>query len=328
MVLLNQIGKEKTPSLTVIIPARNEERNIGKLLHSLVVQPIEIEIIVVNDGSSDRTKEVAQQFNVIIIDNDILPIGWLGKSWACWKGAMAANGELLLFVDCDTWFEGNGVLKLMNTYTSDNKRSVISIQPYHYMESWKEKFSAIFHLIVVASTQGSALYTSVVKGGFGQCLLCSREEYFLYGGHQSIKGEVVENLAFVQKVAAEGKEVKVFLGKGIINMRMYDEHWRNIINGWAKSIFKGAKTVSRGTLILIVLWVASLYSVLISMNSWYYFMYVGLLYYVLRNIGNMTIWDTLLWPLHFFFFLGVFVYSFIQNVFFKRSIWKGRNILK
>jgi len=85
-------------AVSVIIPARNEEHNLPALLRSLAVQPAKPrEIIVVDDGSMDRTAEIARQHGATVIASQPLPEGWRGKTWACHQGAQAASGEMLSF---------------------------------------------------------------------------------------------------------------------------------------------------------------------------------------------------------------------------------------
>jgi 4,4'-diaponeurosporenoate glycosyltransferase len=105
------------PSLSVIIPARNEEHNLPTLLRSLHSQSLRPgEIIVVDDGSTDRTADTARQLGATVVPSRPLPEGWRGKTWACHQGAQSARGELLLFLDADTWFEPNGFDGVMSAY--------------------------------------------------------------------------------------------------------------------------------------------------------------------------------------------------------------------
>ncbi len=105
-----QAHRASPASVSVIIPARNEEQNLPTLLRSLAAQPVKPrEILVVDDGSTDRTAEVARRLGATVIVSQPLPDGWRGKTWACHQGAQAATGELLLFVDADTWFEPDGL---------------------------------------------------------------------------------------------------------------------------------------------------------------------------------------------------------------------------
>src|SRR5882724_10444754 len=92
------------PLVSVIVPARNEEVSLGACLESLVAQTgIDFVIIVVDDGSTDRTRQIAESFaGVRVIESGPLPEGWTGKNNAVTAGTKAARGEWLLFTDADT----------------------------------------------------------------------------------------------------------------------------------------------------------------------------------------------------------------------------------
>jgi hypothetical protein len=103
------------PGVSIIIPARNEEHNLPRLLRSLAAQPVTPkEIMVVDDGSTDRTAELARQLGATVIPSQPLPDGWRGKTWACHQGANDSTSDRLLFVDADTWFEPDGLARILS----------------------------------------------------------------------------------------------------------------------------------------------------------------------------------------------------------------------
>ncbi|HUU41318.1 MAG TPA: glycosyltransferase [Desulfatiglandales bacterium] len=118
------------PSVSIVIPARNEEMSIPILLASLRDQDfIPDEIIVIIDQSEDKTKEIAESEGVITIESKPLPKGWVGKPWACHQGSQAAKGDILIFLDADTCIENDGLRKIVETCL--RRDGVVSIQPYH-----------------------------------------------------------------------------------------------------------------------------------------------------------------------------------------------------
>ncbi|TXC85648.1 glycosyltransferase [Metabacillus litoralis] len=326
-------------SLSIIIPARNEEETIRTILNSIKSQADQpLEIIVVDDHSSDQTKNIALEYNVKVVDNPPLPQGWLGKSWACWNGARVAKGDYLMFVDADTWFAPNGLKKAISFFES-SKYEIITIHPYHHMNKFYEKFSSFFHLIVFISSGVTTLLSKrlIKKGGFGQSLLCKRTSYFAIGGHESIKGEVVENLAFVQHASARNNSVYAVGGYDVINMRMYHNGISSVFKGWGKSFASGSKKTQPVLMIFIVLWISSLFTFLtnsftIIVDNPYIFLIIYstisfLFYKMLKVIGNFTILDAFLFPLHILFFLAVFCFSLFKTYVLKNTSWKGRTII-
>ena len=110
--------------LSIIIPARNEAHNLPRLLDSIFSQPIPpLEVLVVDDASTDATASVATAHGATVVSSLPLPDGWRGKPWACHQGALATKGELLLFLDADCWFEPGGLDRILSRYHSALSRS-------------------------------------------------------------------------------------------------------------------------------------------------------------------------------------------------------------
>ena len=146
-----------------------------------------------DDGSTDRTAEFARQLGATVIASKPLPDGWRGKTWACHQGAQAATGDLLLFVDADTWFEaGRTCPALYPDYTG----GAFSVGPYHAVRKPYEQLSLFFNFNMVAGT--------VPRGLFGQMLLVDRESYRRVGGHQTVQGRILENFWLAGQFSAAG----------------------------------------------------------------------------------------------------------------------------
>src|ERR1700756_1721531 len=124
------IDASAKPEVSVIVPARNEEASLGTCLESLVSQSgVDFETIVVNDHSTDRTREIAASFpGVRIIEAGPLPQGWTGKNNAVACGALQARGEWLLFTDADT-VHLPGSLARAVAEAQDNNAELLSYSP-------------------------------------------------------------------------------------------------------------------------------------------------------------------------------------------------------
>ncbi|RLQ95496.1 glycosyltransferase [Falsibacillus albus] len=325
---------------SVIIPARNEENNLPNLLNSIQRQEVQpMEIIVVNDGSTDRTKEIALRKGVRVIDAPPIEHGWQGKSWACWQGANAANGDYLLFIDADAWFEDGGLLRIMGAYQQQLGKGIMTIHPYHKIRDWYEVFSSIFHLVTFASIGSSNIYSTPnsLSGGFGQFLYCRSFDYFKIGGHREIRSAVVENMELAKLAKSKNESISAWSGKDAVSMRMYPNGKKEMIYGWSKSFFSGALQTNPINFLLIVFWITASLSFIFSGIGTLFsepilvllciITYIWALTLSLRKIGNFHFMDLLLFPLHLLAFVGIFFYSIYLTFFTKSSTWKGRSII-
>jgi 4,4'-diaponeurosporenoate glycosyltransferase len=308
--------------LSIIIPARNEELNLPTLLRSLAAQPGRPgDIIVVNDASTDRSAEVARQFGAHVITSQPLPNGWRGKTWACHQGVQAAKRELLLFVDADTWFEPGGLARALSAYNS----GALSIGPYHAVQKPFEDLSLFFNLNMVLGT--------VPNGLFGQMLLVDRESYQRIGGHQAVRGRILENFWLAQQFRAAGIPVWSVAGRGVLSFRMYPNGLGELIRGWTKGFASGAGQTPRGTLLLIVAWMSGLMLAPLGgliTGDWLrwgaaYLLCAAQVAWFAHLAGAFRWLTALLYPIPLVFFFVVFLWSTLRSG--KRVQWKGREIL-
>jgi len=329
------------PSISVIIPARNEENTLPELLNSLSGQlSSQDEVIVVDDHSEDRTKAVAERSAVKVLESLPTPEGWIGKTWACFQGARIASGEILVFLDADTVLEKNGLNNIIETYVE--KDGVLSIQPYHKMRDLYEQLSAFFNIIAMAGIGTFTVLGRRTKpvGLFGPVVVMKRQYYLDSGGHDKVKGEILDDVAFGAELQKEGMEVHCLGGKSTISFRMYPNGIRELINGWSKGFAMGAAKTSAPLLILIVLWIAgsigttrslieaitATNNVQIAVSGGLYVLYAAQIYWMLVRIGNFKFYTALFYPIPMAFFVVVFTYSFVR-IFLVRSVkWKGREI--
>lgn len=313
-------------TLSVIIPARNEERNLPVLLRSLTSQPARPrEIIVVDDESTDRTAEVARRFGATVVSSEPLPDGWRGKTWACWQGARAASGGLLLFVDADTWFEPDGLLRILDGHAG----GVSSVGPYHAVRRPYEQLSAFFNLLMTAGTGAFGLLGGEPNGLFGQMLLVGREHYWSVRGHEAVKGRILENFHLAERFHEHGVSLRCMVGKGACAFRMYPDGLRQLIEGWTKGFASGAAQTSRVLLVLIVIWmVGMVFGASLLTRGWagapIYLLYAVQLYLLLRRIGRFRWYTALFYPLPLGFYFVVFTRSMLRSG--RQVTWKGRTL--
>ena len=328
-------------SLSIIIPAKNEEKSLPILLASIRDQSLTVdEIIVVVDESEDRTKEIAEQEGVRTIQSEPLPKGWVGKTWACYQGALAARGEILIFLDADTVIEKDGLKKIVETYMK--RDGVVSIQPYHKTKRLYEQLSAFFNIIMMGAMGTFTVMGSLLKpiGLFGPCIVMRNRYYFESGGHRGVKNEVVEDLALGERLKRQRIPIYCYGGKGTIYFRMYPNGIRDLVEGWSKGFATGAIKTYIPILLVIIAWVgggisATRYAIeaASSMNTvsiliWTsaYVGYAIQVYWMLFRVGTFKFYTALFYPVSLLFFLAIFLLSFFL-IFIRRSVkWKGSTI--
>jgi len=278
------------------------------------------EIIVVDDGSTDRTAEIARQLGTMVIASQPLPDGWRGKTWACHQGAEAATGDLLLFLDADTWFEPGGLARVLSGYTG----GAFSTGPYHAIRKPYEDLSLFFNVNMTVGT--------VPQGLFGQMLLVDRESYRRGGGHEAVKGRILENCFLAELFRAADIPVRSATGRGVLSFRMYPGGTRELIEGWTKGFASGAGQTPRGVLLLVIAWMFGLMFAPLGWAMTGNWLCWGATYLVCalqvgwlaRRIGAFRWWTALWYPVPLVFFFVVFARSARRGG--KQVTWKGRTI--
>jgi 4,4'-diaponeurosporenoate glycosyltransferase len=321
-------------ALSVIIPARNEERNLPGLLRSLARQPVPPrEIIVVDDASTDGTAEVARQGGARVVRSQPLPEGWRGKTWACHQGAQAATGEWLLFLDADTWFEPDGLRAVLAEFQAAGG-GALSVAPRHAVEKLHEQFSAFFNLVMLAGTGAFTLLGDRLapRGLLGPCLLIERAAYRRVGGHEAVKGRVLENFWLAEQLRAAGVPLRCRGGRGVLAFRMYPQGWRDLVDGWTKGFASGAGQTPLPILLLVIAWMAGLMMPLLPLALggkallWLalYAAGVAQVGWLLSQVGSFHWGVALFYPVPLVFYFAVFTRSLYRAG--KPVSWKGREI--
>jgi chlorobactene glucosyltransferase len=229
--------------VSVIIPARNEEANIARVVRSLARQTGLREILVVDDQSGDRTPEIVAALKSEIpclrsLRVDSLPTGWLGKTHAVAEGARVATGEWLLFTDADTEHLPGSLAELLQRAESEHA-DLVSLSPSQETPTWWEKsviprvyvnLSRLFRFEEVSDPQSPAAAAN------GQYLLVRREIYERSGGHAAVKSEILEDVALARRIKSLGGNLIFLPGARWVRTRMYrtfGEMWL----GWSKNLY-------------------------------------------------------------------------------------------
>lgn len=320
--------------LSIIIPARNEAANLPQLFRSLQAQQIDIhEVLVIDDGSTDQTQAVAQRFGATVLATKT---DQPGKAAACWQGAQAASGTLLLFLDADTAFlTTGGISQIVAAFQNKGNQGLMSVQPYHQVQKVYEQLSYVFNVVLMAGLNRFSVFGESVKAGgaFGPCLLCTRQAYQEVSGHQDMALGILDDIALAKRFMAAQRPIHLYGGRGLLAFRMYPKGFKQLIQGWTKDFATAAQVTNPGLMVGIILWlignstipcVGLLYSWPIAAVC--YAVFYGQNVYFAKRVGTFRRDLLILFPGYFCFFLCLFAWSAIQTYIRKSVVWKDRKI--
>jgi hypothetical protein len=227
------------PTVSVIVPARNEEACLGACLESLVAQTgVKFEIIVVDDGSTDRTREIAKSFaGVRVVEPGPLPPGWIGKNNALVAGAREAGGEWLLFTDADTVHRYGSLARSLEE-AQQKKSALLSYSPEQEVHGlWEKAVMPVIFAELASSYRPSDVSdpASSAAAANGQYILISREAYDAVGGHAAIAASLLEDVALARAVKASGRKIFFRYGNDAVRTRMY-RSFAQLEEGWTKNL--------------------------------------------------------------------------------------------
>ncbi|MCM3631276.1 glycosyltransferase family 2 protein [Paenibacillus glycanilyticus] len=334
-VPVSRDGPFQERRLSVIIPARNEENNLPYLLGSLETQSHKpYEVIVVDDHSEDRTRAVAEGYGVKVIANPDLPSGWTGKNWAVWNGYLQAGGDLIMFLDADVRLAPDALRSLLTA--REKEGGVISVVPYHVAEKLYERLALIPNLLGLFAFTSPMERTNPDKGLYGSCILTTREDYEQAKGHESVRGEVLDDLNLGARFMESGVKITNYIGRGMVSFRMYPGGIKSEIQGFSKGAVLSTSKLNIRTTLLVAVWLIGLIAaeaapfaigtpVLLPLAIGYV-LYTLQIYYLVRYTGRFGIWLPAVHLLSTVFFLYIMLYSVYQVVVLRKVAWKGRSI--
>ena len=236
----DRVRAQDFPGISIIVPARNEEANVPRLLASLVHQDYpQYEIIVVDDASTDNTAVIVQTYTkdgVRLISIDGPPEGWTGKNHACWIGAGYARYPWLLFVDADTELAS---CALRSTIQFAIKRDVdaLSLFPQQRCETFWERLLLPFaYQQYFVGTNARVNESDGPALANGQYFFIHRSAYERVNGHAANAGSIVDDAALAVSLKREGIVALACRGEGLVSVRMYT-NLQQIANGFGKNIY-------------------------------------------------------------------------------------------
>ncbi|MFN8255986.1 MAG: glycosyltransferase family 2 protein [Bacteroidales bacterium] len=330
--------KDKPSDLvSILIPARNEEKNIGNLLNDVQNQEYHnIEILVFNDQSTDKTSEIVLEHSksdnrIKLINSDDLPEGWLGKNFACHSLAKNAKGHYYLFLDADVRISKDIIINTVNQLKK-YKLGLLTIFPKQIMKTWGEWITvpnmnfillSLLPLILVRKLKFSSL-----AAANGQFMLFDAQIYQKYKPHELMKDNKVEDIEIARFYKSEKITIACLAGNENISCRMY-QSFKEAVNGFSKNV---VNFFGNSYLLTLMFWLITSFGfivILFSMDYKFLMFYLIIILFT-RIMISLTSRQSVLYNILLIIpqqlALGMFIYKSVMNKFKKQHQWKGRNI--
>lgn len=342
-------GMPPRPFVSLLVPARNEEANVGACVRSLLAQTYpHLEVLVLDDRSEDGTRAVLESERVrdarlAVLTGDEPPPGWTGKNWACHQLSLAARGDVLVFSDADTTFVASDAVERIVDTLHASRADLLSGLPRQRLGSAAE--ALIVPLIYWAFFSFTPLALSRVlrwpafARAVGQLMAFRRDAYVAVGGHDAIHGSVVDDLELARTVAGAGLSCRIMDATELVHCRMY-RGGREAVAGFGKNLFAA---FGYAVLPYAFVWGWLAYAHLLPLTMWA--LHAALPERVPLEPALLTAtvalawvhwlviyarlrlppWPALVYPVTFVAFLAVAIRSFVDASR-RRATWKGRQV--
>lgn len=333
----SRIQIDESSHVSVLIPARNEEKNIGSCLDFILSQDYKnLEVLVLDDQSTDRTKEIVKSFsdkhkNIFYFEGEQLPQNWTGKNWACHQLSQKANGKYLLFVDADVELAPDAIssaLKIM----LNTKTKMLSVFPTQRIKSLEEWLIVpLMNWLLLSFLPLKQVYASENKSFIaanGQFILWDKETYLSIGGHKQVTEAVVEDMELARKMK-QHYNIITMLGGKIIFCRMYSSI-SEAFKGFSKNFYPGFNMnpiIFIGfVLILFLLFAVSSVFALTDSNYLIIVMLVVLSRILISHISHQNPFlNVILHPVQMILMLAIGINSVVSTKL-GYAAWKGRKL--
>ncbi len=212
------------PKVSIILPARNEEKFIAKCLDSLLAQDYtNFEIVVIDDSSEDQTGKIISEYakkdpRIIHVTAGPKPDGWMGKNWACIEGYKRATGQLFLFTDADTKFENKVISLAVGHLESSQLDALTAIPKMNCLDRWTKSTLPVISTFLHTRFSAIRVNDPTKKTGyfFGSFFIIRKKTYESVGTHEGVKHEIIEDGALGKKVKESGFKMKMVRGDHLI----------------------------------------------------------------------------------------------------------------
>ncbi len=246
------------PLVSVVIPARNESRNIERCVRSVLASTYpRLEVIAVDDHSTDDTGVIlariaTEDARLRVVVPPPLPNDWFGKQWACNTGARAATGSVIAFFDADTWQTPDLLTRALNVMHDRNADMVSVLGRQELGTFWERIVQPQMFATIQTRYGGSESINESTRAqdkiANGQCIIVRHDAYVETSGHAAVRNRAAEDLALAQLWFSLGKKCVLVMGVDQLTTRMYTS-LAELRAGWGKNIFAaGRETIPFGSI--------------------------------------------------------------------------------
>lgn len=322
--------------VSVLIPARNEEANIGKLLADLQKQDYRnIDVIVFNDQSTDNTERIIRQFTekspvTRYINSAELPDGWLGKNYACHSLSAKAKGKYFLFLDADVRV-GKHIIKNALAFIKHHKLGLLSVFPQQVMKSPGEWITVpnmniiLLSLLPLILVRKSPLPSLAAANG--QFMFFDAHIYRNIKPHLALRNNKVEDIEIAKLYKNNAIKVACLTGNDEITCRMYNS-FKDAVHGFSKNVimFFGSSF-----LVALLYWLITTFGffvILLYFPTPVFYIYLAawiITRILISIISRQSVLLNLAFAVPQQISMGLFILTAFRNKLLKKHTWKGRN---
>ena len=334
---LHEIHLKGNPLVSILIPARNEEKNIGTILNDLMNQQYaNLEILVFDDQSEDMTGKIVNEIaekdsRIKLIRSEGLPAGWLGKNFACHSLSNYANGDYLLFLDADVRI-GKTIIQSSAGYASQNNLGLLSIFPKQIVFTSGEKMTVPVMNYILLTLLPLPLVLGLrfpsLAAANGQFMLFNPEIYRNLYPHEHEKKSKAEDIGIARYFKRKGIRIACLTGNESIQCRMYKD-FGEAVEGFSKNI---TAFFGNSFLLATLFWMITTFGfipvILFCAANIYitYFVMLLVTRILVSKAGHQGLWDSFIYLIPQQLAMGLFILRAFTNKYFYHYQWKGRNI--
>ena len=333
------------PSITVCVPARDEERGVEACLISILEQDYpDFKVVVVDDNSSDSTPEILKRLsgnynNLTVIKGEPLPPDWHGKPFALFQAQQKARGDYIIFADADSVFQPN-TLKTAAHVILERNLDMLSLLPGSvYGSFWERAAQPVFFSFIASLTRFRKVNSPEFPDamGVGAFTMIKRELYARTGGHESLKQVILDDIGLAKLAKSFGARLLIADGQKLLSIRMYYS-LEEIRVGWRKNLFIAMnKSIVRAFYYILIVIGFAIAPYFIFIDSWMNgsgilsqsLSFASLLMVLAVNIVvcrelRLSMLNIFLFPLGALVFSAIMINSMAQILFAGKTEWRGR----